>query len=142
VALENHDIEPANPPEIQIISADANEEVYGRNQAPSECWLRSPGMLELMSVADGRLARVNELMGNSATRPDKVRVVLTMPDRCLYIQPLNKAQSGYVVNHYNSSTWINIRPLLHKANQLIEKGEKWRFGVEIVGKESPIGEAL
>jgi hypothetical protein len=131
-----------NQPEFQIISADINEEVYNRNELPSECWLHSPGQVELMSVADKRLARVNEQRGGSNTRPAKVSVVLVMPERCLYIQPLSKTGDGYTVNHINSSTWINIRPLLHKTNQLIEKGEKWRFGVEMVGKESPVGEAL
>jgi hypothetical protein len=59
--------------------------------------------------------------------------ILALPDRCLRIRPLNNTQNGHVVNHYNSSTWINIRRLLHKANQLVEKGEKWRLGAKIVG---------
>lgn len=124
-----------------VVLAGLDEEIRSRNQAASEAWGHSPANYELMSIAGGRLIRVNKMRGGSNELPEKVQAAFIRSERTLLLWPISPEEHGFKVTRSQSSTWINLRPLLYKVNELIPKGEKWRFGVSI-DENSRFGIAL
>ncbi|HWI63623.1 MAG TPA: hypothetical protein VNT75_17450 [Symbiobacteriaceae bacterium] len=125
-----------------LIGTTPGAEVRKTTARSSSCWLFSPGRLDLLSVAYGRLVRC---AGANVRHVERVTARLVRGTKLLIIQPAPDTDlTAYEVRRYNgnSPATINLSGLLMEHKLAVEPGWKERFDVAFIPKGSPLGQGL
>ena len=127
----------------EIVYNNLSAEFQHGAQAGSYGWLHSPTMLELLSMADGRLTRVSDDRGKPVRQVDKVRAAKTTGNKKVYLIPADDGDTDAIeVKRYDSSAFINLKSLLGPARLSVRTGFRERYAVGYAGDDSPVGPAL
>jgi hypothetical protein len=135
-----------DPDDLVLNSHD--REIVKTNQTRSHVTLYSPAMLQVLSLAYGRLLKVGEMRGMNTELILKLRAALRKSTKQVYILPTDEDDiDGIPINGYGygdgSAVWINLISLLGDTKLQVPTGYRDRFQAAIVDKpESPVGPAL
>ncbi|HWI50621.1 MAG TPA: hypothetical protein VNT01_00590, partial [Symbiobacteriaceae bacterium] len=129
----------AKPEDLVGTTPDA--EVRKTTALPSNCLIYSPGNLQMLSVAYGRLVRT---AGPQVKHVNRVNAHFVKGTKILVIQPAPDTDlTAYEVKRYDSSSaWINLSDLLLEYKLAVETGWKERYAVAYIPKGSPLGKGV
>lgn len=110
----------------------------------SQCWIHSPGTVELLSLADDNLTRAAEERGQHERQVEMVRAAVARQAKTLYIFPAEPNDSDAIpVNRYDTGgAFINVMSVLGPAKLALRTNTRERYNVELAGAESPVGPAI